>query len=76
MISLVQKEEKEGSPNRILRSCLNVFDSVIVAGYSLDEDNNEKIQIYACEGITEERMALISLKLARLSEMGWVDSDD
>lgn len=76
MISLVPRDEKERSPNKVLRRCLDVFDSVVVAGYGTDENGEKNILVYACENITEEKMALISLRLSRIAEIGWEDSDD
>jgi hypothetical protein len=52
-----------------------MFDSVIVAGYSKPEHGDDTIIIYACEGITEEMMALISLKLQHISNIGWVKEE-
>ena len=70
-IELVRKDEGARSPNSVLRGCLGMFDSVIVAGYSKPEHGDDTIIIYACEGITEEMMALISLKLQHISNIGW-----
>ena len=76
MISLVPRDEKERSPNSVLRGCLDVFDSVVIAGYGTDENGEQNILVYACENMTEEKMALISLKLSRIAETGWEDGDD
>lgn len=76
MISLVPRDEKERSPNRVLRSCLDRFDSVVIAGYGTYENGEQHILVHACENMTEEQMALISLKLARIAEIGWEESYD
>ena len=76
LLELITKEESADSPNSVLRNCLGVFDKVIVAGYGEQENGESDIIIYACNGITEEEMALISLKLQKIANMSWVKKEE
>ena len=76
LIELVTKEDGARTPNSVLRNCLGVFDKVIVAGYGKQENGEPDIIVYACEGITEEEMASLSLKLQTIANTGWIKEED
>lgn len=70
---LINDETDTRAPNNVLRGCVNVFEKVIVAGYTVNEGD---INIYACANISEADMALIAVKLQATANAGWIKEEE